>query len=207
MASRPVLILGLLVTLLGGGRCDGAAAAPVRIFAAASTREAVSKVVANFQDSTGIPVIAEFGASSTLLALLYGVALGNVVRGVPLDSNGYFFLPLWTNLAPGSNAGVVDWYTLLIGLASLSALALHGTYWVTYKTGGDLQERSRSFGTRSWLVVVVLTAIVTLVSFQLDVLHHDGRPVKYGLAIFDAESLDTAVVDRLAIADQRLARR
>jgi len=108
-----------------------------------------------------------FGASSTLLALLFGVALGNVVRGVPLDSDGYFFLPLWTNLMPGSNAGVVDWYTLLIGLASLSALALHGAYWVAYKTGGDLQKRSRSFGSKTWWVVVLLTAIITFVSYQL----------------------------------------
>src|ERR1700722_5492090 len=69
-----------------------------------------------------------FGASSTLLALLFGVALGNVVRGVPLDASGYFFLPLWTDFQPGGNAGVIDWYTLLIGLASLSALALHGCY-------------------------------------------------------------------------------
>src|SRR5882724_3688858 len=37
-----------------------------------------------------------FGVSSALLALLYGTALGNVVRGVPLDSDGYYFLPLWT---------------------------------------------------------------------------------------------------------------
>lgn len=108
-----------------------------------------------------------FGASSTLLALLFGVALGNVVRGVPLDSNGYFFLPLWSDFAPGSNAGVVDWYTLLIGLASLSALALHGAYWVAYKTSGDLQTRSRSFGSKTWWVMVPLTAIITFVSYQL----------------------------------------
>jgi cytochrome d ubiquinol oxidase subunit II len=108
-----------------------------------------------------------FGASSTLLALLLGVALGNVVRGVPLDSSGFFFLPLWTDLLPGANAGVVDWYTLLIGLAALGALALHGTYWVTYKTDGDLRQRSRSFASKTWWVVTLLTAGVTAVSFRL----------------------------------------
>ena len=40
---------------------------------------------------------AVFGGSSGLLALLLGVALGNVVRGVSLDRSGYFFLPLWTD--------------------------------------------------------------------------------------------------------------
>src|SRR5579872_332938 len=108
-----------------------------------------------------------FGGASTLLALLFGVALGNVVRGVPLDSNGYFFIPLWTDLVPGSNAGIVDWYTLLIGLASLSALAVHGAYWVAYKTSGDLQTRSRSFGSKIWWVLVLLTAVITFVSYQL----------------------------------------
>ena len=108
-----------------------------------------------------------FGGASTLLALLYGVALGNVVRGVPLDSNGYFFIPLWTDLVPSSNAGIVDWYTLLIGLASLSVLAVHGASWVAYKTSGDLQTRSRSFGAKIWWAVVLLTAVITFVSYQL----------------------------------------
>src|SRR5271154_4264294 len=38
-----------------------------------------------------------FCASSLSLAVFYGAALGNVVRGVPLDATGYFFEPLWTN--------------------------------------------------------------------------------------------------------------
>jgi len=108
-----------------------------------------------------------FGASSAVLALVLGVALGNVVRGVPLDSDGYFFLPLWTNLTPGANAGVIDWYTLLIGLASLAALALHGTFWVVYKTSGDLQERSREFASKTWWIVALLTALVTAASFPM----------------------------------------
>jgi hypothetical protein len=48
-----------------------------------------------------------FGGSSAVLALLFGAALGNVVRGVPLDSDGFFFLPLWTDFQPGTNAGIV----------------------------------------------------------------------------------------------------
>ena len=108
-----------------------------------------------------------FAASSALLALLYGAALGNVVRGVPLDSNGYFFLPLWTDLQPGRNAGIVDWYTLLIGAASFVALGIHGCYWVVLKTSGDLQERTRSFGSKLWWAVVAITAIITYTSFRI----------------------------------------
>ena len=108
-----------------------------------------------------------FGVSSGLLALLYGVALGNVVRGVPLDSTGSFFLPLWTNFQPGHDPGIVDWYTLLTGLTSLAALALHGALWVTMKTTGSLRERSRTFARRCWIGVVAATALITPISFAI----------------------------------------
>src|SRR5437899_664467 len=42
-----------------------------------------------------------FCTSSLLLAVFFGAALGNVVRGVPLDASGYFFEPLWTNFRLG----------------------------------------------------------------------------------------------------------
>ncbi len=108
-----------------------------------------------------------FGGSSALLALLFGAALGNVVRGVPLDPDGFFFLPLWTNFQPGKDAGIVDWYTLSIGAASFVALTVHACYWVASRTEGDLQQRARSFGAKSWWALLPLTAFITLVSFRL----------------------------------------
>src|ERR1700746_4044543 len=57
-----------------------------------------------------------FGISSILLAIFFGAALGNVVRGVPLNAEGYFFEPLWTNFRAGSNPGILDWYTVLTGI-------------------------------------------------------------------------------------------
>src|ERR1700686_967525 len=53
-----------------------------------------------------------FCASSLLLAVFFGAALGNVVRGVPLDSSGYFFEPLWTNFRLGDETGILDWCTI-----------------------------------------------------------------------------------------------
>ncbi len=63
---------------------------------------------------------------SLLLAVFYGAALGNVVRGVPLDAAGYFFLPLWTDFRASSSGGILDWYTILTGVAALLALTMHG---------------------------------------------------------------------------------
>jgi cytochrome d ubiquinol oxidase subunit II len=108
-----------------------------------------------------------FGGSSALLALLFGVALGNVVRGVPLDSSGFFFLPLWTDLQPGREAGIIDWYTLLVGAASFFALATHGCAWVAFKTVGDLEKRARVFGGRCWWGAVLFTGVITFFSFRI----------------------------------------
>ncbi len=108
-----------------------------------------------------------FGGSSSLLCLLFGVALGNVVRGVPLDSSGYFFIPLWTDFIPGANAGIIDWYTVLIGLASLTALSVHGALWTALRTEGSLSGRSRSAASGLWWILAGLTIIITLVSFNI----------------------------------------
>src|SRR5208282_2166541 len=51
-----------------------------------------------------------FGLASVLLAIFFGAALANVLRGVPLQADGYFFLPLWTNWQPGAHPGILDWY-------------------------------------------------------------------------------------------------
>src|ERR1700726_151973 len=108
-----------------------------------------------------------FGLASAALALLFGVALGNVVRGVPLDQSGYFFLPLWTNLCPSGEVGIIDWYTLLVGAASLVALAQHGSLWVVLKTEGRLQERTRSFGAKCWTGSVAITVLMSVASFSI----------------------------------------
>jgi cytochrome bd ubiquinol oxidase subunit II len=108
-----------------------------------------------------------FGGASAILAFVFGVALGNVVRGVPLDANGYFFLPLWTNLLPGADAGVIDWYTLLIGATAFVALAVHGSLWVVIKTAGTLQEGTRAFCAKLWRGLIALTLVISPLSFAI----------------------------------------
>src|SRR5208337_524574 len=60
-----------------------------------------------------------FSMASLLLAVFFGAALGNVVRGVPLDATGYFFEPLWTNFRLGAHTGILDWFTILVGVQAL----------------------------------------------------------------------------------------
>ena len=86
-----------------------------------------------------------FAVSSILLCIFFGAALGNVVRGVPLDATGYFFEPLWTNFKLGRGRGILDWYTVLIGVMALVTLTAHGSYYVALKTDADLRPSRPRF--------------------------------------------------------------
>ncbi len=108
---------------------------------------------------------ATFALASILLAVFFGAALGNVVRGVPFDASGNFFEPLWTNFIPNGETGILDWYTILIGVTALAVLALHGATWIAYKTEGALNERAVRWASLLWWLVAALTVIVTLTSF------------------------------------------
>lgn len=130
-----------------------------------------------------------FAVSSILLAIFYGAALGNVVRGVPLAADHYFFLPLWTNWRVGPNPGILDWYTVLSGVVALVALSLHGAHWVALKTDGDLQQRARktSLVLSPALLVLTLVSLIATLSIRPEVLRNfKAAPVGYiiPLAVF-----------------------
>jgi len=100
-----------------------------------------------------------FFISSLLLAIFYGAALANVIRGVPLGADGYFFLPLWTNWRVGPAPGILDWYTVIGGVVALVALSLHGALYLAVKTEGSLQERSRVAARVFWIALLALTVV------------------------------------------------
>jgi cytochrome d ubiquinol oxidase subunit II len=122
--------------------------------------EVISKVWNPFWDFL-------FCASSLLLAVFFGAALANVVRGVPLDASGYFFEPLWTDFRLGEQTGILDWYTILISVLSLLALAMHGALWVQMKTEGPVNHRSAKIAVNTWWGILILTAAVTVITFKI----------------------------------------
>jgi cytochrome d ubiquinol oxidase subunit II len=123
--------------------------------------------------SRGNPVWASlwdaiFFLSSGLLAIFLGAAIANVVRGVPLDAQGYFFEPLWTDFDPRSlTPGILDWYTVLIGLLGLAALVVHGASFIAARTVGPVQARARRIASRSLMVVAALTVLGTAATFYV----------------------------------------
>jgi cytochrome d ubiquinol oxidase subunit II len=73
---------------------------------------------------------------SFLPALLWGVALANIVRGVPIDAEGEYTGGFFTLLNP---------YALLGGLTTLTVFLTHGAIFLALKTSGDIRVRSRRF--------------------------------------------------------------
>ena len=108
-----------------------------------------------------------FTAASALLAVFFGAALGNVVRGAPLEADGQFFLPLWTDFRPGPQPGILDWYTILVGLMAFLALAQHGALWVALKNEDPIRGRARRVAWLAWHGVAGMTLIVTGATFRV----------------------------------------
>src|SRR5258708_3135534 len=112
-----------------------------------------------FWDST-------FFLGSTMLALFYGAAMGNVIRGVPMDATGNFFEALWTDFNPFSKApGILDWYTLLVGLMALTTLMLHGANYISLKTRERVYERFRQLYKLAWWITLVLVILVSFATY------------------------------------------
>ena len=107
-----------------------------------------------------------FFVSSAALPLLLGVALGNILRGVPLRADGWFELPLFASFTTTGELGLLDWYTMLVGLFALVVLGAHGASFLAWKTDGAVEVRSRAWARRLWLTVLPLwggTAFATYV--------------------------------------------
>jgi cytochrome d ubiquinol oxidase subunit II len=100
-----------------------------------------------------------FTLASTVLAFVAGVALGNVIRGVPIDETGWFETDLFA-LGTG-RVGAIDAYTGLVGLFAIVLLAAHGASYLAWKTDGALRERCTATARRAWVVGLVLAAGTT----------------------------------------------
>jgi len=105
--------------------------------------------------------------SSVLMAIVLGAALGNVIRGVPLDSSGYFQLPLFGNFSPWGPPGVLDWYTTAIGILTLAILTLHGALYLVWKAEGPVAARALMIARRIWWVVAVLGVAATVLTWKV----------------------------------------
>jgi len=101
-----------------------------------------------------------FSLGSVLAALLLGVALGNLVRGLPLDESGNYIGGFFALLNP---------YSLLVGVTGLAMFATHGALYLVLKTEGELRERAHGWASRAWIAYLVLFLVSgtwSLIAYQ-----------------------------------------
>jgi len=95
---------------------------------------------------------AVFAVSSFLPALLFGVAIGNVVRGMPLDAEQEF---------SGTFLGLLNPFALAVGLFAVAMFLTQGAAWLQMRTEGAVRERVLAAGRRARIAWILLWVAVT----------------------------------------------
>ena len=104
--------------------------------------------------------------SSFVAALLWGVAMSNLIRGVPIDGSKTYVGGFFNLLHP---------FCLVGGLAAVALFTLHGAVFLALKTDGEIRLRARAWATKLWLPTVILVgAYVSLFVVATDVIEHVG---------------------------------
>ena len=97
-----------------------------------------------------------FGLGSLVPALVFGVAVGNILRGLPFDAEGNLEVTLF---------GLLNPYALVIGLLSLAMFLMHGATWLALKTDGELRDRMVRWAGRLWVAYVLLFVLASIATF------------------------------------------
>jgi cytochrome d ubiquinol oxidase subunit II len=129
-----------------------------------------------------------FFASSLGIALLLGVAFGNIMAGVPLDQNHDITATLFDLLSP---------YALLVGVTTIFMLAMHGGMYLLMKTEGELQARVRSWVPRFMVIFFVLNTAVVAATILLHETIADRYLDQIWPAIFPALALVALVLSAI----------
>ncbi len=94
-----------------------------------------------------------FGFGSLLPAILFGIAMGNILRGVPIDASGNFL---------GTFLGLLNPYSIGVGLLSLVLFTMHGSIYLAAKSDGELRSRCQQWASHLWMEYVILYVTITV---------------------------------------------
>ena len=111
-----------------------------------------------------------FFLGSLVPAILVGVALGNVIRGVPMDAHGNYIGTFWDLLNP---------YSLLVGVTGLFLIVQHGAAWLAVKSEGELHGRALRYRRITfWIcaLLAVATSLATILTVSRASDNVFGRP-------------------------------
>jgi len=108
-----------------------------------------------------------FALANFLLAILFGAAAGNQVRGVPLDAHGNFSMAFFTDFKARGYVGLLDWYTVSAAVVTVALLAAHGATYLTLKTEGPVHDRCAKWAKHLWIALVPLFVAISLESWKV----------------------------------------
>jgi cytochrome d ubiquinol oxidase subunit II len=148
-----------------------------------------------------------FVLANTLLALLFGVAAGNLARGVPLASDATFSMAFFTDFTPRGYVGLLDWYTVSVALFAAVALAAHGATYLTLKTQGMVHDRSAASARGLWVAAALLLVVISVESALVrpDVLGHAIHNPCWWLGLLVVCAAVSVLVSGLATRREMLA--
>jgi cytochrome bd ubiquinol oxidase subunit II len=120
-----------------------------------------------------------FSISSILIGLLMGIALGNIITGIPLGPDKEFMGTFWNMINP---------YTILVGITTVALFMMHGAIYGVMKTEGELQEKLRSWINNTiifFVICYVTTTMATLIYFPHMVEHFKNAPALFVVAVLN----------------------
>jgi cytochrome bd ubiquinol oxidase subunit II len=120
-----------------------------------------------------------FSLSSIFIAFLMGVALGNIVTGIPLGADKEFAGSFWSLINP---------YTIMVGITTVALFMMHGTIYVSMKTEGELQQTIKSWINNTIIFFVICYVTITnatLIYYPNMTNHFMDYPVLFGIAILN----------------------
>lgn len=138
-----------------------------------------------------------FGLGSFVAALLFGVAFGNILLGLPLDEDFRYTGNFLTLLNP---------YALVVGLLGVALFTMHGAVYLANKVEGDLKARLAKWASGGWMASVVLFIAITGLTFGLADHLLDGTLRRWPFWVFLVMTLGSTVYAPVALKAERLGR-
>lgn len=120
-----------------------------------------------------------FFFGSTLATFLFGVAVGNAMKGMPIGADREF---------KGNTLDLIGPYPLLVGVLAVATFAMHGAIYLYLKTEGDLQKRIHAWMWRAFgvfLVTYLFTTVYTLVEVPLATRNFKTHPWVWGVVVLN----------------------
>ena len=120
-----------------------------------------------------------FSIASFLIAFLMGVALGNIITGIPIGPDKEF---------AGTFLGLLNPYSILVGITTVALFMMHGAIYSVMKTDGELQTKLRSWVNNSiifFAICYVTTTMATLIYYPHMVENFRSAPVIFIIALLN----------------------